>query len=181
MASESSSPSGAGTRSKAAAVIARLDRIPIWSLSYLFIGIIGIGFLFTFFDIFDITVSFIQTCTQIVSGCTPPTAANYLGLPVELNLVGYVIGALILAPLSDRFGRREMLLFTLLLTGVGSLYNAFVPDYTNFVIARTITGIGIGADLAIVNTYINEVAPCDLSQFSSARLTHKLSGGWLLS
>src|SRR5437660_4573721 len=145
--------------SNAAAVIARQDRIPIWSLSYLFIGIIGIGFLFTFFDIFDITVSFIQTCTQIVSGCTPPTAANYLGLPVELNLVGYVIGALILAPLSDRFGRREMLLFTLLLTGVGSLYNAFVPDYTNFVIARTITGIGIGADLAIVNAYINEVAP----------------------
>src|SRR5207248_10189942 len=108
MASEADSSSsfvGAGTRSTGAAVIARLDRIPICSLSYLFIGIIGIGFLFTFFDIFDITVSFIQTCTQIVSGCTPPTAANYLGLPVELNLVGYVIGALILAPLSDRFGR----------------------------------------------------------------------------
>ncbi len=52
MASESSSPSGAGTRSKAAAVIARLDRIPIWSLSYLFIGIIGIGFLFTFLNLF---------------------------------------------------------------------------------------------------------------------------------
>ena len=52
MASESSSPSGASTRSKAAAVIARLDRIPIWSLSYLFIGIIGIGFLFTFLNLF---------------------------------------------------------------------------------------------------------------------------------
>ena len=86
-------------------------------------------------------------------------AANYLGLPVELNLAGYVVGALILAPLADRFGRREMLLFTLLLTGIGSLYNTFVPDYTNFVIARTITGIGIGADLALVNSYINEVAP----------------------
>src|SRR5438445_5168302 len=98
----------------AAAVIARQDRIPIWSLSYLFIGIIGIGFLFTFFDIFDITVSFIQTCFQIVPGCIPPTAANYLGLPVELNLAGYVVVSLILAPLADRFGRREMLLFTLL-------------------------------------------------------------------
>jgi MFS family permease len=52
-----------------------------------------------------------------------------------------------------------MLLFTLLLTGLGSLYTAFVNDYTNFIIARVITGIGIGADLAIVNTYINEVAP----------------------
>lgn len=168
MASETGSTSapspGAGaTSSSAAALIARQDRIPIWSLSYLFIGIIGIGFLFTFYDIFDITVSFTQTCTQIVSGCNPGNAINYLGLPVELNLAGYVVGALILAPLADRFGRRDMLLFTLLLTGIGSLYNAFVPadssGYTQFIIARVITGIGIGADLAIVNTYINEVAP----------------------
>src|SRR5438876_1160614 len=160
MASEAGSTSTPLTGSgSAAGVIARQDRIPIWSLSYLFIGIIGIGFLFTFFDIFDITVSFIQTCTQIVSGCTPATAANSLGLPVELNLAGYVVGALLFSPLADRFGRRDMLLFTLLLTGVGSLYTAFVQDYTNFIIARIITGVGIGADLAIVNTYINEVAP----------------------
>jgi MFS family permease len=167
MASEtgSTSASPAGTTSSAGAVIARQDRIPIWSLSYLFIGIIGIGFLFTFYDIFDITVSFIQTCTQIVDKCVPGgppgsvLAADKLGLPVELNLAGYVVGALILAPLADRFGRRDMLLFTLLLTGIGSLYTAFVSDYPNFIIARVITGIGIGADLAIVNTYINEVAP----------------------
>lgn len=159
MASEASGASYAGASSTAASVIARQDRIPIWSLSNLFIGIIGIGFLFTFFDIFDVTVSFIQTCTQIVPNCTPPTSANYLGLPIELNLAGYVVGALVLAPLADRFGRRDMLLFTLILTGIGSLYNAFVPDYTNFVIARTITGLGIGADLALVNAYINEVAP----------------------
>ena len=159
MASEASGVAQSGTGSSAAAVIARQDRIPIWSLSYLFIGIIGIGFLFTFFDIFDVTVSFIQTCTQIVPGCTPVNNVNYLGLPIELNLAGYVVGALILAPLADRFGRRDMLLFTLILTGIGSLYTAFVPNYANFVIARTITGLGIGADLALVNAYINEVAP----------------------
>lgn len=161
MASETgdgSLPPG-GANSSAASVIARQDRIPIWALSYLFIGIIGVGFLFTFFDIFDINVSFIQTCIQLVHGCTPATAGNYLGLPVLLNLAGYVVGALILAPLADRYGRREILLVTLLLTGIGSLYNALVGDYTNFVIARTLTGVGIGADLALVNTYINEVAP----------------------
>ncbi|MHB8595398.1 MAG: MFS transporter [Ktedonobacteraceae bacterium] len=148
-----------GTGSSAAAIIARQDRIPVWSLPYLFVGIIGIGFLFTFYDIFDINVSFIQTCVGIVQGCTLATANNYLGLPVLLNLVGYVIGALILSPLADRYGRRDVLLFTMLLTGLGSLYTAFVGDYTSFIIARTITGIGIGADLALVNTYINEVAP----------------------
>ncbi len=154
------------------AVIARQDRIQVWSLPYLFVFIIGIGFLFTFYDIFDINVSFLQTCTQIVPKCLagPPPGATtlppgfvgasaMLGLPVLWNLIGYVIGALILSPLADRFGRRDMLLVTMLLTGLGSLATAFTNDYNTFIIARTLTGVGIGADLAIVNTYINEVAP----------------------
>src|SRR2546421_8893448 len=82
-------------------IIARQDRIPAWSFPYLFIAIIGIGFLFTFFDIFDINVSFIQTCTQIVPGCLPHTASSYIALPILLNLVGYVVGALALSPLAD--------------------------------------------------------------------------------
>jgi len=153
-------------------VVARQDRIQVWSLPYIYVFVIGVGFLFTFYDIFDINVSFIQTCTQIVTKCLagPPPGSTSLppgfveasavvGLPVLWNLIGYVIGALLLSPLADRFGRRDMLLVTLLITGLGSLYTAFTNDYTMFIVARTITGIGIGADLAIVNTYINEVAP----------------------
>ena len=153
-------------------MIARQDKLQVWSLPYLYVLVIGVGFLFTFYDIFDINVSFIQTCTQIVARCLagpPPGATSLppgfveasamLGLPVLWNLIGYVIGALILSPLADHFGRRDMLLVTLVITGLGSLYTAFTNDYTTFIIARTITGIGIGADLAIVNTYIGEVAP----------------------
>jgi MFS family permease len=55
--------------------------------------------------------------------------------------------------------RRDMMMITMVITGLGSLYTSFAGDYTNFVLARTITGIGVGADLALVNTYINEVAP----------------------
>ena len=40
-------------------VMARLDRIRTWSLSPAFLTIIGLGFLFTFYDIFDINVSFV--------------------------------------------------------------------------------------------------------------------------
>src|SRR3954463_8023680 len=140
-------------------VLARLDRIDTWSLPSLFIGVIGLGFLFTFYDIFDINVSFIQTCVALKPGCTPETALDALKTPVVLNLAGYVVGTLLLSPIADRVGRRNMLMVTMGLTGLGSLYNALAPDYTNFVIARVITGMGIGADLAIVNTFIGEVAP----------------------
>lgn len=144
---------------RAGHLIARLDRISVWSLPFTFIVIIGIGFLFTFYDIFDVNVSFIQTCSEIVKTCSPHTASNYIGLPVLLNLVGYVIGALVLSPLADRTGRRNMLLITMLITGAGSLATAFVSSYDWFNVARLVTGLGIGADLAIVNTYLNEVAP----------------------
>ncbi len=140
-------------------VIARLDRLGAWPLPYGYLVIIGIGFLFTFFDIFDINVSFIQTCIALKPGCTPPTALSSLSMPVFLNVVGYVVGTLILSPVSDRIGRRNMLLVTMLITAAGSLYTALTPDYANFVVARIVTGVGIGADLAVVNTYIGEIAP----------------------
>jgi MFS transporter, putative metabolite:H+ symporter len=140
-------------------VLARLDRIDTWSLPYLFIGVIGLGFLFTFYDIFDINVSFIQTCVALKPGCSPENALETLKTPVVLNLAGYVVGTLVLSPIADRVGRRNMLMVTMALTGLGSLYNALAPDYTQFVIARIITGMGIGADLAIVNTFVGEVAP----------------------
>src|SRR5258708_8514743 len=142
-------------------IIARQDRIPGWSFPYLFIFIIGLGFLFMFYDIFDINVSFIQSCTEIVPGCSAVTAAGYLGLPTLLNLVGYVLGALFFSPLADRYGRRNVMVFTLLITGLGSLYTGLSNDLINFDISRLITGLGIGADLAIVTTYISEMAPID--------------------
>ncbi|WP_138443163.1 MFS transporter [Sinomonas susongensis] len=151
--------SAAPTAVSARSINARLDRLQVWSLSPSFIAIIGLGFLFTFYDIFDINVSFIQTCVSLQKGCTPETALDALPLPVVLNLAGYVVGTLVLSPVADRIGRRNMLLVTMLITGLGSLYTAFSTDYLNFTISRIVTGIGIGADLAIVNTYISEVAP----------------------
>src|SRR6185312_16311814 len=90
-------------RHTAGSILARLDRIDVWSLPFLFIGIIGTGFLFTFYDIFDINVSFIQSCVALKPGCTPETAFDALKVPVVLNLAGYVVGTLFLSPLSDRY------------------------------------------------------------------------------
>src|SRR6478752_2133573 len=106
-------PTGtAAARPSPREVLSRLDRIDTWSLPHLFIGVIGLGFLFTFYDIFDINVSFIQTCVALKPGCTPETALEALKTPVVLNLAGYVVGTLLLSPIADRVGRRNMLMVT---------------------------------------------------------------------
>ncbi len=153
------SPGAWSGRSDAKSILARLDRIDVWSMPFWFVGIIGLGFLFTFYDVFDINVSFIQSCVALKPGCTPANAFAAIRVPIALNLAGYVVGTLLLSPLSDKIGRRNMLLVTMLLTGIGSLWNALAPDYTNFILARVVTGMAVGADLSIVNTYVGEVAP----------------------
>ena len=145
-------------RTTGGVLIARLDRIPVWSLPGLFIGIIGVGFLFTFYDIFDINVSFIQTCIAIVPAARRKArpASRHPGAAEPGRLRDRHAGA---KPARRPAGRRDLLLVTMLITGIGSLATAFVGSYGWFVAARTLTGIGIGADLAIVNTYIGEMAP----------------------
>jgi MFS family permease len=94
-----------------------------------------------------------------VPRCLPQTAGQYLGLPAVANLTGYVVGALLFGLLADRFGRRDLLVLTMVIAGLGSFYTAFVNDYANFIVARALTGVGVGADLVLVNTYISELAP----------------------
>ena len=66
-------------------------------------------------------------------------------MPSALNLAGYVAGTVLLSQISDRISRRNTLLMTTMLTGIGSLWNALAPDYTNFVLARVVTGMAVGA------------------------------------
>ena len=165
--------------SKASEIIARLDRLPTWAFNYILLGIVGVGELFTFYDIFNINVSFVQTAVTLFH-VSPAQAAPLLGPVVLGNLAGYVVGSLLLSPIADKIGRRDMLMITMLIMGLSSLYNAFAPNYINFLIARALTGIGIGADLAIVNTYISEVSPIKYrARYVSAIFIFSTIGGFL--
>jgi MFS transporter, putative metabolite:H+ symporter len=138
---------------------ARLDRIPGRSLSYLFVVVIGFGMVSVLYDLFDVNVSLIQACVSIGSGCAPPTAFGVIDLPIMFSLIGCGLGALGVTPLLDRFGSSAVLLLTMTVIGLGSAYSALSGDLTNFSASRLITGLGIGADLAVISTYVHEVAP----------------------
>lgn len=62
-------------------------------------------------------------------------------LPIFIYLVGASIGSVVLAPLSENFGRRPINLLSTLGYILGSVVCAAAPDWTVFNVARLVTGI----------------------------------------
>jgi MFS family permease len=102
---------------------------------------------------------------------TPPTIGSSLGfIPYHLSsfATGYLVagaslgaaaGALFTAPLTDRFGRKILLITDAAIYAAGSILSALTVDAGMLLASRTLIGLAIGADSAIATAYIAEFAP----------------------
>ena len=83
------------------------------------------------------------------------------GVIVSFLLVGAVTGALAGGPLSDRFGRRPIVLLAAVIFAIGAIAAALTPNVGLLIVARFILGLGVGLASLIVPLYIAEIAPPD--------------------
>ncbi|MGI9344104.1 MAG: MFS transporter [Gammaproteobacteria bacterium] len=83
----------------------------------------------------------------------PPTE---LGVLFSAGLAGMVLGALIIGPLADRFGRRNLILICLFVISIGMLSSALAQNLAQLVPLRVLTGLGVGGMLASLNTIVAE-------------------------
>src|SRR5471032_224683 len=74
-------------------------------------------------------------------------------------LFGLAFGALLAGPLSDRLGRRVLLITSVVIFGVACLASAFSGDLTHLTILRFITGLGLGAAMPNAVTIMSEFCP----------------------
>jgi putative MFS transporter len=143
--------------SPAAEILARQDRIGIWALPWHYLAIVGTGYFFTFYDITDIGFAMPQIQTQFHL-----TGNQSTFLALAIGLIGYAVGSVLIGALADRFGRFRLLIATILLTAIGSFGDAAASGLTLLIVFRFITGMGVGADLNLVSTYIGELSPARL-------------------
>jgi inositol transporter-like SP family MFS transporter len=80
---------------------------------------------------------------------------------LSANAFGAAIGAILGGPLCDRFGRKAIYTYDLLVYMVGVLLAAFAVNFTMLLAAFIITGIAVGAGVPASWTYIAEQAPSD--------------------
>jgi MFS transporter, SP family, arabinose:H+ symporter len=73
--------------------------------------------------------------------------------------IGAAVGALGAGPLTDRFGRKTLLVADAGIYAVGALLSAVSWHLYVLMAARTLIGLAVGADSAIATAYIAEYAP----------------------
>lgn len=81
-----------------------------------------------------------------------------LGLVMSAALLGMAIGALVLGPVADRIGRRNMTIVALLVNICGLFLSATATSATQLGIWRVVTGLGIGGILVGTNVICAEYA-----------------------
>ncbi|WP_210506958.1 MFS transporter [Pantoea ananatis] len=84
---------------------------------------------------------------------------HQLGVVISAALIGLALGAMIAGPLADRFGRRLMIIFSVLFFGLWTLVTAFSHSIEQMILFRFLTGLGLGAAMPNVSTLVAEYAP----------------------
>lgn len=99
-------------------------------------------------------------------GFTAPSIAKSFGITVPEALqtgttffLGMLVGAWLFGQLADRWGRRRVLIVTVLLDAVFGLASAAAPDLTFLLVLRFLTGVAVGGTLPVDYALMAEFLP----------------------
>jgi MFS transporter, putative metabolite:H+ symporter len=130
-----------------------LESLPVTRWHWRLVVLVGLG---SFFDLYEV----------FLGGVLAPVLASEFGLGnvgkamvISAGFAGMFVGANVLSIAADRLGRRRIFIINLLVYSLFSLAAAFSPNVETFLILRFLAGIGLGAELVLVDTYLAEFVP----------------------
>ncbi len=103
--------------------------------------------------------------TAVISGTVGFVEKQFLlgklavGWFVSSALLGCILGAVVAGFLSDRFGRKPILIFSALCFFVSALFSTMPPNFQALVWARLVGGFGVGMASVLAPMFISEFSP----------------------
>src|SRR6202161_3665808 len=147
------------SRTQAAALLARLERLPATRSVWMLVTLLSLGGTFEFYDLF-MTGYVIpglmkagllaNVSVSIFTGPALFVAATFTGLFIGTFAFGYV---------ADKYGRRAVFTYSMLWYSAATLVMAFQDSGFSVCLWRLIAGIGIGVELVTIDTYLSELVP----------------------
>lgn len=159
---QSSSKASALTQ---ASLAARLDRLPV---SRFHIVVLVVAALSLFFDTLDTVITGFVLATLRTEWHFD---AAVLGQLSAIGLAGYLVGSLLTGFAADKYGRKKMIMATLILYSLFSASRGLANDLSTFALLNFFTWAFVGAESSIVPAYLSELWP--------SRVRGKLNG-WMM-
>ncbi|WP_321884925.1 MFS transporter [Paraburkholderia bannensis] len=157
------------TQSRASAA-ARLERLPFSGYHKLIFTIIALAF---FFDSVDLgTMTFVLGSIKKDFGLSNAQA----GLVASSSFFGMTLGAAVAGLLADRFGRRPVFQWSMVLWGVASYLCSTAHDVNMLIVYRILLGFGMGMEFPIAQALLSEFVPAA----KRGRLVALMDGFWPL-
>ena len=85
------------------------------------------------------------------------TSVTEVNLTVSLPLIAFAIGVFIYGPVSDRFGRRPVILGGQLVFAVGNLLCLFSPSFGMLLAGRVVQALGTSAGLVVARAMLGDL------------------------
>lgn len=97
----------------------------------------------------------------VVAAATKPLGLTPLwsGLLGAATLVGLFAGAVVMGPIADRIGRRQIFAWDMLAFAILSAVQFFVQNPTQLLVLRLLLGLVLGADYVVSKSLVTEHAP----------------------
>jgi len=127
----------------------------------------GISFIATALVSLPLTIGLIRIDTSVISGAIEfietPKVFNLnviqKGWTVSCIIVGCLMGCVFAGPLSDKYGRKKLVIVTALIFLLSSLGCALATSNFIFIINRIIAGFAVGSASMLAPIYIAEISP----------------------
>ena len=153
-----------------------IDSFGINGHTWLMFVLLGLA---NIFDGYDFMI--VNTTNSYLAPSFGITDSAQMGSLTTWGLLGMVLGGAVGGAMSDRIGRKKMLIIAVIFYGLFTLPQAFSNDLGFFAVWRLIAGFGVGSCIPIVTTCFSETIP---SQHRGVFVTFGMAfmvAGWVLA
>lgn len=156
-----------------AKVAARLDRLSVSPFHYRMLIINGFAWAFDAFDVGLVT--FVVTALTKAWNLNP----GQVGVILSVGLAGMLVGAFLSGPTADRFGRKAVFQWTMLIFSIFSILCALSWNFYSLVVFRFFVGVGLGGETPVVTSLLGEFVPAKDRGKVQGLLNSFWAVGWL--
>jgi len=151
----------------------RIDRLPSTPMLRKILFLTGIGWMFDAMD------QGMVAGVMAAIGKDWALSTGQLALLGSAGMLGMALGAALSGMAADKWGRRNVIMITLIIYGVASGLSGFAINYPMLLTLRFITGFGLGGELPAASTLVSEYSPTKIRGRNVILLESFWAWGWI--